>query len=98
MSATVSIQKLRCIGDPSSPGLPAAETCGSMRLPEHGRKPASHGAHEEPLTSAVVARSRHQSYLLPEAANRYAKPRTAWVCHVCANDAACDCPLMRVTP
>ena len=70
MSATVSIQKLRCIGNLPSPSLPAAETCGSRRLPEHGRKPASRGAHEEPLTSAEVARARNQGYLLHEAPNR----------------------------
>src|SRR6516162_1144798 len=98
MSATVSIQKLRCIGDPSSPGLPAAETCSSRRLPEHGRKPASHGAHKEPLTPAEVARSRHQSYLLQKLPHRYAKPRVVGVRHVCANDAARDFSLTRVAP
>ena len=98
MSAIISTQKLRPIRDLSSPSLPAAETCGSRRLPEHRSKSTRHGAHEEPLTSAEVARSRHQSYLLQKLPHRYAKPRVVGVRHVCANDAARDFSLTRVAP
>jgi hypothetical protein len=45
-----------------------------------------------------MTRARHQSYLLHEAANRYAKGGTVWVGHVCADDAARDFSLMGVTP
>ena len=48
--------------------------------------------------AAVVTRARDHGYPLYEAANRYAKPRTAWVCDVCANDAARDFSMMGVTP
>jgi hypothetical protein len=98
MSAIVSIQKLRAIRNLPSPSLPAAETCGSRRLPKHGCKSTRHGAHEEELATAEMARSRHQSYLLHEAANRYAKPSVVGVRHVCANDTLCDFSPVRITP
>ena len=97
MSATVSIQKLRCIGNLSSPSLPAAELAGSRWPPEHGGKSTRHGANEEPLMPSEVARSRHQSYLLHEAAHRYSKPGI-WISHVCANDAARNLSLTGITP
>src|SRR6516164_144310 len=77
MSATISIQKLRCVGDLPSQSLPTAELAGSRRLPEHGCKPTRHWAHEEELSSAEVSSPSCQSYPLYVAANRYLKPSTA---------------------
>jgi len=99
VSATVSIQKLRCIRNLSTPSLPAAEFAGSWRPPENNRKLTGYGAHEEPLTSAVVTRASNQSYLLQEPVNgHYSKPSTIRICHVCANDAPRNFSPMRSTP
>src|SRR5262249_57448501 len=83
---------------PDVPSLPAAETRGSRRLPENCSKPACHRTHEEPLMSAVVARARHQSYLLCEPANRNSKPTMAWVSHVGGDHAARNLSSMRAPP
>jgi hypothetical protein len=53
---------------------------------------------KKPLTSAVVARARYQSYLLRELADGYSKPRMPWVSHVGPDYTARDFSLMRVTP
>jgi hypothetical protein len=88
---------LRSISNLPAPGLPAAELAGSRGLPENCRQPICVGAKEKPLAASKMARARDQSYLLHEAANRYAKPGI-WISHVCANDAARNLSLTGITP
>ena len=88
MSATISIQKLRCVGDLPSPSLPTAELAGSRRLPENSRQTTSRGTKEKPLAAAEVARARDQGYLLYELANRYPKPSVVRVGHIGGDYAA----------
>jgi hypothetical protein len=45
-----------------------------------------------------VARARDQGYLLCEPADRYSKPRTAWVSHVGGDYAARYFSSVRITP
>src|SRR5690242_19492158 len=80
--------ELRSVSDVAWPGMPARKLLRPSRQPQDRCAPVQHRAHEEPLSTAIMARERGESYQLIELTNLNAKPAVKLTCHVGAEPSA----------
>src|ERR1700751_3679001 len=90
MRSVGGILKLRTVGNLAAPGLAAAKSVSSGRLPEDGCKTMRRWAKEKPLAATKMTRPRDQGYELDQAPNLDTQPSIGWGAHIGGNQPVGD--------